>query len=78
LIPLEERPKLLANLLASTSGFSPGDYIRGGTLSPRNKAIYDALLTSYQGDYVQVLRHVRVERFEIAVEPDEFAALVRG
>ncbi len=66
LIPLEERPKLLANLLASTTGFSPGDYIRGGTLSPRNKAIYDALLTSYQGDYVQVLRHVRVERFEIS------------
>ncbi|CAN5369983.1 serine protein kinase [soil metagenome] len=66
LIPLEERPKLLAKLLENTKGFSPGDYIRGGTLSPRNKAIYAALLASYQGDYVQVLRHVRVERFEIS------------
>ncbi|HTL35990.1 MAG TPA: hypothetical protein VL326_22825, partial [Kofleriaceae bacterium] len=35
-------------------------------LSPRNRAIYDALLASYQGDYVQVLRHVRIERFEIS------------
>ena len=35
-------------------------------LSPRNRAIYDALLASYQGDYVQVLRHIRVERFEIS------------
>lgn len=66
LIPLEERPKLIAKLLESHQEFSPGDYIRGGTLSPRNKAIYEALLASYQGDYVQVLRHVRVERFEIS------------
>lgn len=66
LIPLEERPKLIAKLLERHKEFSPGDYIRGGTLSPRNKAIYDALLASYQGDYVQVLRHVRVERFEIS------------
>jgi len=82
LIPLDEREKLLAKLIKSPpgevpppnggaggnagKGFSPSDYIRGGTLSPRNRAIYDALLASYQGDYVQVLRHVRVERFEVS------------
>ncbi len=66
LIPLSERAALIAKLLEGTQGFAPGDYIRGGTLSPRNKAIYDALLASYQGDLVQVLRHVRVERFEIS------------
>jgi serine protein kinase len=66
LIPLDERQRLLDKLLANSKGFAAGDYIRGGTLSPRNKAIYEALLASYQGDYVQVLRHIRVERFEIS------------
>jgi len=65
LIPLDERERLLAKLTTG-KGFAPSDYIRGGTLSPRNRAIYDALLASYQGDYVQVLRHIRVERFEIS------------
>ncbi len=32
----------------------------------RTRAIYDALLASYQGDYAMVLRHVRVERFEVS------------
>jgi predicted Ser/Thr protein kinase len=40
--------------------------LRTGSLSPKNRAIYDALLASYQGDYVQVLRHIRIERFEIS------------
>jgi predicted Ser/Thr protein kinase len=65
LIPLDERAKLLEKLTHGKQ-FAPSDYIRGGTLSPRNKAIYEALLASYQGDYVQVLRHIRVERFEIS------------
>ncbi|HEV7559577.1 MAG TPA: hypothetical protein VGO00_29075 [Kofleriaceae bacterium] len=72
LIPIEERTKLVEKLVGT--GAEPGhrdrfnisDYIRQGTLSPRNKAIYDALLASYHGDYIQVLRHVRIERFEIS------------
>src|SRR5262249_50495811 len=40
--------------------------LRQGALSPKNRAIYDALLASYHGDYIQVLRHVRIERFEIS------------
>src|SRR5207302_3010128 len=63
LIPLDERGKLLGKIAGS---FQVGDYLRQGTLSPRNRAIYDALLASYQGDYLQVLRHVRVERFEVS------------
>jgi predicted Ser/Thr protein kinase len=69
LVPLDERAKLLAKLLGAAPGadaFPLGDYLRQGSLSPRNRAIYDALLASYQGDYLQVLRHVRVERFEIS------------
>jgi len=48
------------------SAFTVSDYLRQGSLSPKNRAIYDALLASYHGDYLQVLRHVRVERFEIS------------
>ncbi len=65
LIPLDERARLLDALLAGKK-LNLSDYLRGGSLSPKNRAIYDALLASYQGDYVQVLRHVRVERFEIS------------
>jgi serine protein kinase len=65
LIPLEERQKLIAQLLGENQ-FSVGDYLRGGSLSPKNRAIFDALLASYHGDYLQVLRHVRIERFEIS------------
>lgn len=68
LVPLDERHKLIDKVLAKSPAkqFLVGDYLRTGSLSPRNRAIYDALLASYQGDYVQVLRHVRVERFEIS------------
>ncbi|HEX5060942.1 MAG TPA: hypothetical protein VFV99_16355, partial [Kofleriaceae bacterium] len=65
LVPLAERQKLIGKLLEGKA-FQLSDYLRGGALSPRNRAIYDALLASYQGDYVQVLRHIRVERFEIS------------
>jgi serine protein kinase len=69
LIPGDERGKLIGKLLESAPADRPfhvSDYLRGGSLSPKNRAIYDALLASYQGDLVQVLRHVRVERFEIS------------
>ena len=65
LVPLEERAKLLEKV-AGTSTLQLSDYLRGGSLSPKNRAIFDALLAGYHGDYVQVLRHVRVERFEIS------------
>lgn len=68
LIPLDERQKLIDRLIGGNgkSGFQVSDYLRGGALSPKNRAIYDALLASYHGDYIQVLRHVRIERFEIS------------
>jgi predicted Ser/Thr protein kinase len=65
LVPLQERATLFEKLLGPKAS-SVSDYLRLGSLSPRNRAIYDALLASYQGDIVQVLRHVRVERFEIS------------
>ena len=67
LVPIDERVKLIEQLVApSEKQFQVGDYLRQGSLSPKNRAIYDALLASYHGDYLQVLRHVRIERFEIS------------
>ena len=80
LIPSDERQKLIDRVLvgaasgagsaggagAAGGAFTVSDYLRQGSLSPKNRAIYDALLASYHGDYLQVLRHVRVERFEIS------------
>jgi predicted Ser/Thr protein kinase len=68
LVPLEERQRLIDRLITSDvkSSFTVSDYLRQGALSPKNRAIYDALLASYHGDYIQVLRHVRIERFEVS------------
>ncbi|HEY6180286.1 MAG TPA: hypothetical protein VIX73_37850 [Kofleriaceae bacterium] len=66
LVPLDERLKLITRLVGNDPRFMVSDYLRQGALSPKNRAIYDALLASYHGDYIQVLRHVRVERFEIS------------
>src|SRR5258705_7068711 len=66
LVPLDERQKMIEQLLGESlkTASAVSDYLRIGSLSPKNRAIYDALLASYQGDYIQVLRHIRVERFE--------------
>jgi predicted Ser/Thr protein kinase len=68
LVPVDERAKLISKMLEGSPNreFQVSDYLRTGSLSPRNRGIYDALLASYQGDFVQVLRHVRIERFEVS------------
>jgi serine protein kinase len=68
LVPIDERQKLIDRLVNSTKypSFNVSDYLRQGSLSPKNRAIYEALLASYHGDYIQVLRHIRIERFEIS------------
>ncbi|HUQ07814.1 MAG TPA: hypothetical protein VM261_35210 [Kofleriaceae bacterium] len=68
LIPAEHRAELLTTAmekLGSQSQVLP-DYLRLGQLSAKNRAVYEALLASYHGDYVKVLRHVAVERFYIS------------
>lgn len=69
LVPFEDRQKLIEQLVGpsiKSKEFNVSDYLRQGSLSPKNRTIYDALLASYQGDYIQVLRHIRIERFEIS------------
>lgn len=64
LIPKSRRQALMEDMLANHgSGHTPPDSLRFGELSHRNRMIFDALLTLYQGDYHAVLRHVQVERF---------------
>src|SRR5580704_14455220 len=41
LVPLDDRARLIDKLVAGGS-FTVGDYLRGGSLSPKNHAIYDA------------------------------------
>jgi predicted Ser/Thr protein kinase len=63
-----DRMKLIGEMLEAEppeGEFAVSDYLQFGCLSHKNRAIYEALLASYQGDYLKVLRHVQVERFFI-------------
>ncbi len=66
LIPVAQRSALLDQMLTANPSFHVSDYLRHGSLSPKNRAIYEALLASYHGDFLSVLRHVRVERFYVS------------
>jgi serine protein kinase len=68
LVPAPDRLKLMSDALVRVPGpdFVISDYLRQGTLSPKNRTIFEALLASYQGDYLKVLRHVQVERFYVS------------
>jgi len=67
LIPQEQRRKFVTELLgverANKLWESLPWYLSNGDLSHRSKEIYEALLGANRGDYRQVLKHVRVERF---------------
>jgi serine protein kinase len=70
LVPEEQRAILIEQMLGSPANargaeFVLSDYLSQGRLSHKNRAIYEALLSSYHGDYLRVLRHVQVERFYI-------------
>jgi len=66
LIPAEHRAALIGEALAGAPGLNVSDYLRFGQLSAKNRAIYEALLASYQGDFAKVLRHVAVERYYVS------------
>lgn len=68
-IPKEARAEMIAKL--REDGAIPADqvipkYLLEGDLSPRDRAIYDALLLAYEGNHAEVLRHVQVERFYLS------------
>jgi predicted Ser/Thr protein kinase len=67
LIPKLERRKLLAEAFGSKdTDTSVPSYLLDGELSVTNRKIFDALLASYSGDWLKVLRHVQVERFYVS------------
>ena len=61
LVPTAQRKALLEQHLKDPT-FVLGDYLLRGDLNPKNRQIYEALLTAYKGDLLKVLRHVQVER----------------
>jgi predicted Ser/Thr protein kinase len=68
LVPPKKRRELLEERLtaAGVKDFVPSDYLLYGELSPRNREIFEALLVSYRGDFMKVMRHVQVERFYVS------------
>ncbi len=65
LVPRDRRRELLRETLQGpmSEGFRPAQHLLDGDLSPRNRQVFEALLTTYRGDLGKVLRHVQVERF---------------
>ena len=55
---LQDKPRLLSSIKKS--------YFYNGDLSKKNRMIYDSLLKNYKGHYEDVMKHVRVERFNIS------------
>ncbi|MBI2373540.1 MAG: serine protein kinase PrkA [Deltaproteobacteria bacterium] len=70
-VPRDERKAFIAELKASgklSQDFVPSRYLLDGDLSPRDRAIYDALLVAHEGRHEDVLRYVQVERFYVSAK----------
>jgi len=65
LFPLEERRVLFERLFAGAPE-PPSDWILRGQLSHKSQQVFEALLSSYDGSYTEVLKHVQVERYFIS------------
>lgn len=69
LLPKEIRQKYIEELFKSDPNYLKKikkTYLYKGDLSKRNKDIYEALLKDYNGSHEEVLKHVRVERYNIS------------
>lgn len=69
LLPKVERRALVERLVDEKrmhGDFVVSRYLLDGDLSPRDRAIYDALLMANDGDHAEVLRHVQIERFYVS------------
>lgn len=69
LIPREYRQNLIEEMLKNHPERLESvkkSYLYRGDLSKRNRMIYDALLKNYKGKHQEVLKHIRVERFNIS------------
>lgn len=70
LVPRAERRALIEEALSvgeeEAKAFVLSDYMLDGELCHKCRAIYDALLAHYAGDWGRVLEHVQVERFYVS------------
>jgi serine protein kinase len=83
LVPRKERRALLEERCrpsrregAGEGDFVLSDYVADGELCHYCQQIYAALLATYRGDYLKVLRHVQVERFYVSARYQEGAVTV--
>ena len=68
LIPRRERKDLIEEALERHPELTTKDHFNygwaiHGDLSQKNKWIYEAILSTHQGDWLEVMRHIQVERF---------------
>src|SRR6202142_2321579 len=67
LIPIADRLKLLeAGYKRVGAAEPPNDWIVRGQLSHKSQQVFEALLSSYDGSYAEVLKHVQVERYFVS------------
>ncbi len=67
LLPRDDRRALLRKLLPnSPPSRGVNQWLWHGSLSHKNRAVFDALLASCEGDLAEVLRHVQVERYFVS------------
>lgn len=68
LIPIKTRQKLIEDAFRKDQSRMETirkSYLYNGDLSQRNRLIFDALLKNYKGSYLDVYKHIRVERLNI-------------
>ena len=65
LVPREHRADFLRSICGGVPDF-PHLHILRGDMGTKSRAIYEALMTAYKGDWRRVMRHVRVERFNVS------------
>lgn len=70
IVPKEQRKQFLDKLIGADKANELWEtlphYLRNGELAHRDREIFDALLTSNNGDFKKVLMHVQIERFFFA------------
>ena len=67
LLPEQQRRQLIVRAHDGCGvALRKNDWLWNGNLSHKNRAVLEALLSSYAGDWNKVLRHVQVERYYIS------------
>jgi predicted Ser/Thr protein kinase len=67
LIPVSDRMRMIEAAYARLGASEPpNEWILRGQLSHKSQQVFEALLSSYDGSYAEVLKHVQVERYFVS------------